>query len=144
MPKPPARILSVLDNRRLTPHMHRLTLGGPGLAGFPRDQATGTISGKRQHSPVTVVKPVDKASPLLYKALCTHEPVNSAEFRFFRPDRVGPEPDEHYYTVLLENGYVESITAIGRGMEKVGFVFQDITWTYEIGGATHKDSWKGE
>ena len=29
-------------------------------------------------------------------------------------------------------------------MEEVSFVFQDITWTYEIGGATHKDSWKGE
>ena len=110
----------------------------------PREQTTGDLTGRRQHGPVTVLKPVDKSTPLLYKALCNNEPVNTAEFRFFRPSAGGSGAEEHIYTVLLENGYISSIKSIGRNMEEVSFVFQDITWTYEIGGATHKDSWKGE
>jgi type VI protein secretion system component Hcp len=57
--------------------------------------------------------------------------------------------------VLLEKGYISELHQLSEDaiiggeaappmMEKVSFVFQDITWTYEIGGATHKDSWRGE
>ncbi|HLS99126.1 MAG: type VI secretion system tube protein Hcp [Porticoccaceae bacterium] len=35
----------------------------------PRDAASGLPTGKRQHKPVTVTKPIDKASPVLAKAL---------------------------------------------------------------------------
>jgi len=35
----------------------------------PRDAATGQASGKRQHSPITIVREVDSASPLLYAGL---------------------------------------------------------------------------
>lgn len=33
------------------------------------DAASGMASGKRQHKPVTVIKPLDKASPLLGKSV---------------------------------------------------------------------------
>lgn len=111
---------------------------------MPRDEATGALTGKRQHSPVTIIKRIDKSTPLLYKALCLNEPVTSAEFRFYRPSPGSADGEEHFYTILLENGYVTDISSVGRGLERVSFVFQDITWTYEIGGATHKDSWLGE
>ena len=110
----------------------------------PREEATGMLTGRRQHSPITIVKRVDKSTPLLYRALCNNEPVTSAQLRFFRPSPAGSGTEEHFYTILLERGYVSDITSVGRNLEKVSFVFQDITWTYEIGGATHKDSWKGE
>lgn len=35
----------------------------------PRDAASGMPTGKRQHKPVTITKPVDKASPVLAKSL---------------------------------------------------------------------------
>ncbi|MCE7736148.1 MAG: type VI secretion system tube protein Hcp [Candidatus Heimdallarchaeota archaeon] len=119
----------------------------------PRQEASGALAGRRQHSPIVITKRVDKSSPLLFKALAMNEPVTSAEFRFFRPDRTGSGAEEHYLTVLIENGYVAlfrtfTLSDIGGGnvqvMEEVSFVFQDITITYEPTGATHMDSWRGE
>ena len=37
----------------------------------PRDAASGLPTGRRQHSPMTIVKHYDKASPLLFKACAT-------------------------------------------------------------------------
>ena len=123
----------------------------------PREAATGALTGRRQHRPLTVVKRIDKATPLLLKALCMNETVTKAEFRFYRPKPAGREreAEEHFYTVLIEQGYVSDVSQVSEDavvggkaappmMEEVSFVFQDITWTYEIGGATHTDSWSGE
>ena len=121
----------------------------------PREEATGQLTGKRQHKPVRITKRIDKSTPLLLKALCQNEPVTMAEFRFFRPSPGGSGAEEHFFTVMLENGYVGGVNQLSEDaimggeaappmMEEIAFVFQDITWTYEIGGATHKDSWKGE
>ncbi len=120
----------------------------------PREDATGALTGRRQHHPITIVKRIDKSSPLMFKALCLNEPITKGRFRFFR--RTGETgTEQHIYTVLIEKGYVAGIreesanVLYGDGesqplLERVSFVFQDITKTYEIGGATHKDSWAGE
>ena len=118
----------------------------------PREVSSGALTGRRQHSPVTITKRIDQTTPLLLKALCQNEPVTSAEFRFFRLNRSRVE--EHFYTVLLENGYISSVQQVSKDaitggrntpmMEEVSFVFQQITWTYEIGGATHMDIVGGE
>jgi type VI secretion system secreted protein Hcp len=121
----------------------------------PREEATAMLTGKRQHKPVKITKRIDQTTPLLLKALCNNEPVNEALFMFYRPSVTGAGVEEKYFTVKLENGFVATISqrsedAITCGeaappmMEEIGFVFQDITWTYEINGATHHDSWKGE
>lgn len=41
--RPPPRTLEVLSKRFLTPHMIRVTLGGPGLEGFPEDSGGGYV-----------------------------------------------------------------------------------------------------
>ncbi len=118
----------------------------------PTDDSTGSVTGNRQYQPVTVTKRIDKSTPLLAKALAQNEPVTTAEFRFYRPDTTGKGAEEHFYTILLENGYIKSISAVSEVsllggpdappmMETVGFVFRNITWTYEIGGVTYQDSW---
>ena len=38
MARPQPRRLKVIKSERLTPNMHRITLGGGGLMGFPQDQ----------------------------------------------------------------------------------------------------------
>ncbi|WP_422344908.1 siderophore-interacting protein [Parasphingorhabdus sp.] len=43
MPRPDPRILKVIDSFRFTPNMHRITLGGDGMAGFPREQNGGYV-----------------------------------------------------------------------------------------------------
>ena len=113
------------------------------------------ITGRRQHEPIVIHKRIDKSTPLLLKALCQNEPVNSAEFKFYRPSPGRTGAEEHFFTVRLEGGFISSVRQVSEDptmageqappmMEEVAFVFQDITWTYEIGGATHKDSWMSE
>lgn len=119
----------------------------------PRSTTSGALTGRRQHSPIVITKRIDQTSPLLFKALVENEVVDSALFMFFRP-AVGSEgAEEKHMTVLIENGYVASyrtftISDFQNGgtqlMEEISFVFQDITITYEVNGATHHDSWSGE
>jgi type VI secretion system Hcp family effector len=42
-------------------------------AALRRDAASGLPSGKRQHKPITIVREVDAASPLLWSALVSNE-----------------------------------------------------------------------
>ena len=120
---------------------------------MPFDAASGKRSGKPDHTPVEIEKRVDKSTPLLIKAFYKNEPVDFAEFIFFRTAKDGTE--EKFYTVRLTGGYISSVTQIAQDriiagdkpppmMEKVGFVFKEIEWTYEIGGATHADSWASQ
>jgi len=96
------------------------------------------------HSPVTIVKRVDKASPLLYKALCENERVDYAEFRFFRPTSTGGE--EHYLTILLEEAaivdikktvHMDGIIMQDLDLQYVSFTFRRITWKYETTGVEY-------
>ena len=112
----------------------------------PWNDATGQLTGARQHKPVRILKRVDKSTPFLLKALCLGEPVKSATFMFYRVGRSGFE-EQFAFMVVLEDAYISSVrhATIIAGqedppmMEEVEFVFQRITWTYE-GGVTYQDS----
>ncbi len=107
--------------------------------------SSGSGTGKIEHKLIVITKEIDKASPLLFKALSNDEPVNKAEFRFYRPSISGAGTEEHYFTITLESGRIESLmtytdTVEPYHFEEITISFQSITWTYEINGATHKDS----
>src|ERR1043165_4020450 len=51
----------------------------------PRDAASGLPTGKRQHKPLVITKEIDKATPLLYKALVTNETLTSFVLNFYQP-----------------------------------------------------------
>ena len=119
---------------------------------WPVDPATGSLTGKRQHRPVKITKSVDKSSPLLFQALANNENVNTARFRFYRPDPATGD-EQHYYTILLENGRISRITTLSPDTleagnaaqpvkETVSFTYQKITWTYEPTGVSHEDDWQ--
>ena len=55
----------------------------------PYDKTTMALTGKALREPVKIVKGIDKTTPLLLKALYQQEPVDSAEFRFYREDPGG-------------------------------------------------------
>jgi type VI secretion system secreted protein Hcp len=105
----------------------------------PWNIETGQQTGQRLYSPVTILKQQDRASVLLYKALCNSEPVDEAIFRFFRPNPSGDGTTQQYLTITLENGRIIDIHTPFPNMERVSFVFQRITWTWEVGGITHQD-----
>ena len=105
---------------------------------IPYDAQTHQL-GSRIHGPVSILKRTDKSSPLLYKALCQREPVTSADFMFFRPSLGVGGAEERYLTVRLETASIVSIETVYPNVERVTFLYNDITWTYEIGGVTFRD-----
>lgn len=109
----------------------------------PIDSATGAAAGRRQYSPITLVKRIDKASPLLMKALVTNQIIDGV-FKFFRPPADGKSASEHFYTIEIKHGRVESVAQNGGSdvpTETVAFGFRAITCTFVKGGVTHSDDW---
>ena len=116
-----------------------------------REAGSGMATGRRQYEPLVVRSRVDKAVPLLMKALCENTKID-ADFKFFRPNPVGDGTTEQFYTVSIKNGRIASlkqwspnVIEPARQAEppqyEISFVFHTISWTYTNGGVTHEDTW---
>jgi len=116
-----------------------------------REAGSGLATGRRQYPPLLIRKRVDKASPLLIKAL-TENQVVEGELKFFRPQPKGDGTTEQFYTVTFKQGRINSIkqmvpdtivpaSSTDPMLEEVTFVFHTISWTVTDGGVTHEDSW---
>lgn len=117
-----------------------------------REDGSGMATGRRTYKPILVRKRIDKATPLIAKALVNNEKIDGT-FKFFRPSPTGDGTTEQYYTVEITGGRVDSIkqyvpdclnpTSTGSPpLEEVCFTFESITWTFEDGGVSHTDSWQ--
>ncbi|HEY1123447.1 MAG TPA: type VI secretion system tube protein TssD [Haloferula sp.] len=116
----------------------------------PYDAATGASTGRRQHKPLTLVKPIDKATPLIYKALAQNSKCDEVILRFWRKDPKS-EKATQYYAITLKDAFVRNVrgwkpntrdlSADRAGdLEEVTFVYKAIEWTYTEGGTT-EDTW---
>ena len=116
----------------------------------PFDEASGSASGKRQHHPIVITKPIDQATPKLYQALITNEVLTDVTIAFWRQTATGAE--QQYFTIKLTNGRVVGITLRSADIhdptkadevpcEDMQFVYQKIAWTWTDGGITAQDSW---
>jgi type VI secretion system secreted protein Hcp len=114
----------------------------------PLDAASGLPTGKRQHRPVRIIKPVDKATPKLFMALTTNEVLTDVVIKFYKPNFDGNEV--HYFTIELLDARIISVSpshsSIGEGIsepvrEAVSFVFTRIIMTDELNGTTAEDTW---
>ncbi|MFQ6126065.1 MAG: Hcp family type VI secretion system effector [Candidatus Heimdallarchaeota archaeon] len=111
----------------------------------PSETIEPSTFGKRVHQPITVVKTIDKASPLLYQACTQGEHLVKAEIKWYRIDPYGAE--EPYFTIILEDAIIVSIQAYATPaymwmddtgteiteaipMEEVSFTYSKITWIY--------------
>jgi type VI secretion system secreted protein Hcp len=116
-----------------------------------REASTGMASGERTYEPLKITKRIDSSSPLLAKALCNNETIEGT-FRFYRPNPAGDGTTEQFFTVVIEQARVSSISRVSPNVidpasansppiEEVSFVFGKITWTYESMGIEHVDDW---
>jgi type VI secretion system secreted protein Hcp len=119
-----------------------------------RETASNLATGRRQHEPIVIRKRIDKASPLLAKALVSNEAIEGV-FKFYRPNPAGDGTTEQFFTVAIKGGRVfeqkllilntlDPEEASEPPLEEVGFVFHTITWTYTNGGIEHEDNWAGK
>ena len=119
-----------------------------------RDTGTGQASGRRVYTPIRIRKRIDKSSVLLLKGLSENQ-IAEGTFKFYRPGPDGNGVIDHFYTVVIKQGYIAMIKQVipetrdkGGGTreeleeyEDVSFVFREISWTYAKGGVTHQDTW---
>jgi len=106
--------------------------------------ATGLPSGKRQHSPVSVVKEWGAASPQLFQALVTNEVLETVEIECHGVLEDGTKGIVH--KLMLWNANVASIRQSAGGdagpreLETVAFSFEAIEHLSPKGETFAKDS----
>ena len=116
----------------------------------PYDPASGSITGRRQHTPLVIRKEIDRSSPLLWTALVNNEVLTSWTLRFYNPTATGTTVQN--YTIALTDARIVSIeesmadTAVpdNQGLpmrEDIAFTYQKIEWTWANGGVTAQDNW---
>lgn len=105
-----------------------LSMGGG--AAVERDAATGLPTGRRQHSPIKVTKPLDKSTPLLFGSSVDGKVIPIVRLEFLV---MGDRP--HAFKVLLENATVisyamECSSPSSASVETFSLNFETIKWTY--------------
>ncbi|MBA4790887.1 MAG: Hcp family type VI secretion system effector [Pseudomonadota bacterium] len=118
---------------------------------IPRDPQSGQPSGSRVHQPATLLKYLDKASPLLWQALATGEVLTTVTLSFWRTSTKGQQ--EKYFTIKWEDAVLVDGKAIIpnvlltenaqlQHMEEWSFTYRKVTWTHEKAGTSGSDDWR--
>ncbi len=117
---------------------------------IPRDPQSGQPTGMRVHQPSSVTKVFDKASPLLWQALCNGETLQM-HMDFFRINTTGTQ--EKYFTIK----WTDAVLVEGKGfmpncldkenanyvnMETWSFTYRKIEWDHVIAGTSGSDDWR--
>lgn len=109
--------------------------------GMTREQNVG-------HQSLTLIKPIDKASPLLGKAINENETL-TCDFSFYRTNRMGF--NELYYTIKLTNARISSIhlhvphtidDSAGQPEESIELSYESINWDHHIAGTSGYSFWE--
>ncbi|MAK90356.1 MAG: type VI secretion system tube protein Hcp [Oceanospirillaceae bacterium] len=115
---------------------------------LPTDK-NGLTSGRRMHMPITILKDIDRTSPMLYQALGQSELLTEVRIDWYRIDSAGME--ELYYSQILKNAQIVAIdfeveytpegasSRLGH-MEKVSFIYDSITWIHDVDGIEYEDN----
>lgn len=120
---------------------------------IPRDPQSGQPVGRRVHGPLVIRKRFDKASPMLYQALCTGERLTTVEIKWYRTTMEGTQ--EHYFTHKLEDALIVDIkgnmvltTDVSQDYrdheEEIWMTYRKIEWTHEVAGTSGSDDWRQE
>jgi type VI secretion system secreted protein Hcp len=99
--------------------------------------AAGVPTGRRVHSTITIVREVDKASPLLWVALNSNEKLSRVTIAF----QGGSGGAKTAQTIVLTNATILNIRKSG-GNEQITLDYQTIQVTYAKGGITAMDDWQ--
>jgi type VI secretion system secreted protein Hcp len=56
----------------------------------------GVASGRRTHRPMTIIKEIDRSTPMLYQALCSNELLTEVTLNWYRLDGTGQHQLFHH------------------------------------------------
>lgn len=108
-------------------------------------------SGVAVHGPITIVKPIDAATPKLYQAMCDLEDMEG-EISWYRPSSRDTSKAECFYSIELEGLRVVRIEPLEHHVfdptkadyplsERVSMTYRLIRWTWEPRGIEYEQSW---
>ncbi len=106
----------------------------------PVNSSTGQPMGQRTHSPFTIVKLLDKSSPLLFEAANKGETLNNVDLKVYRTSYLGKQ--EHFYTVALEDAIIVDIGVSNSEdglVEHVSFSYRKIELRHDIASTSSSD-----
>lgn len=110
----------------------------------PRDVASGQTTGRRMHETFSIMKEVDRASPMFLAAKNSGEVLSAVEIDFVKPGTNG----NIYKSFSAKNAMVTSIRLMpgagaGKQMEEITFAVDnvDITLKDAKGGKSATDDW---
>ena len=109
---------------------------------IPQEAMAARASGRRAHTPFKVRKRVDRATPLLYRAMTASETIPSVRLRVPTSRARGEEP----VMITLTNARIVGIQSASRpeetlAHEEISFVYERITWSSADGSLEHTDDW---
>ena len=118
----------------------------------PVDLTTGQATGVRVHSPLRIVKQVDKATPGFHKALCTGENLPTVELQHWRIDPA-TRSEAEYYRITLKNARIVDMKPYMpmsfvpanepyRHMEQISMVYEEIEWNWMPDSIVETDKWR--
>jgi type VI secretion system secreted protein Hcp len=94
----------------------------------PRDAASGQATGKRQHKPLTITKPIDKSSPLLFRLANDGKTPKTSQVSLIKRSTEGGAP----YTVTFFDVFITEFAQAGdigsQGSESISFTYQKIEY----------------
>ena len=106
-------------------------------------QIQSDLTSRNLHSYVRVVKPLDKASPLLQRAIDYRTILPEVVIEFYRMNAVAQM--EAYYQIKLDNAVLREVEnqaqANGVFTELLAFQYYQITWTWLLDNIEHSDTW---
>ncbi|MFG6655636.1 Hcp family type VI secretion system effector [Scandinavium sp. M-37] len=113
---------------------------------IPADGNTGKLTGTRLHQPITFEKEFDRATPMLYRALCEGRILKSATIRLYHIVDAGMEVE--YFNIMMENVKIVSINPllaptgnVSTHTEEIQMRYETITWLNVDGHIIYKDCW---
>jgi type VI secretion system secreted protein Hcp len=114
----------------------------------PFDPASGQATGRRQPSPITIVKELDKSSPQFFTAAVTNEILRSVTCTLYHNSNDGLT--RAYYKIALTNATIVEVKDSGDGVngaahgderEHISFVYQKIELTDLESNTAAADDW---
>ena len=124
----------------------------------PHDIATGQHSGKRQHSPIRIVKEWGAATPQIFQAVVNNETIKEVHFEFVKTNKSGEE--YVFHTIKLSDATISGVRQFTAGapegassakhtstsekeeLEEVSFVFRKIEIENKDAKTMASDDWQ--
>ena len=102
-----------------------------------RDAASGMATGKRQHGSITIIKEIDRASPMFYQAMSSNEVLTRVSIVFLAGSS---KTEKAAQKIDLSDAVITNITKVGGG-ERITFTYQKIEVTFMNGNKSAQDAW---